>query len=1126
MATSPRPRTPRYNDALDIRLPPPLPLQKTEVVEKTPICGLQRCQNRVEQHCPDCNSSFCAICMPKRHETLERRAKEDDLDWTPHTRVMPHAEYSAVMKSVKGAIDYQATEAEKQKAMKEDLFVTFDNESILRPGPSFHRLHSDITQHLHIISVIGSSGVGKSSVIKGLVRPGATSFPIPAPPRSGSFTRDLLAYEGIDHSVIIDSEGSKGYEEPILGANQGNGKLLAVDPSKKVDCVSIAYPRLLYTFSTVFCYVSNQQKAAYEHVQELLSYASFASSSIVNPQKYRVLLIVFNKIPLNECIFDIEEATNDWKDKAGDYHSELLSIYSEIRVVYIPTVNDSEGYSDGAQHFHTQRERCYDEIKRFLKNARMSPSPLSMVGRKEQFRLISAAIKRLSENPKEGIDLSELFWSQHREVPPSLCAQVLHYFHSVMRQKLAEDPDIVAAWRFARETVHQRLVDIAYTQYYYHKSETPGVNAAIISEPLSRALRMISMEIRQLAPCSSSYDFSVESKGKVGLVYCQERSSHHIHKSAQQWTEEVPVFLKFKRSVVVPCSWKGNFDPPADKVALEENLKNRLMHLQTSPSDLTTDVHGSVRAFKPYPAMLKASFKELREIHKRYLPPPPLEFCIACFQNSPSFLRNCGHNFCDRCLKLIPDECLVCGDAQRSNPCFVPPLAGTRILSLDGGGIRGIVSVTIMKKLQELCYNMPITKLFDLVSGTSTGGIIALALVCNSRTVSEIRDVYMKLSAAVFEKKSKNPIRLLYGSYYSATTIETELKKEFGEIETAFGSSPHLVVPVSKVSAKKFKLQLFTSYLPTTTKFVLEAEPTEGEQQQDDSKRLFHFKIWEIARATSAAPTYFPPFQTDTGDSYQDGGLLANCPAAVALNEAAILWPKAPVDYLAGVGTGYFDNSSQDTQDGILHFLIRSVTTLTDAGQSWKTALHHKRAPSDFMVRLNPKLSFECELDDHSKMNALEKETDSYFDKSGKDWPLLQKLADKAIASLFFITEIDFETKNDKTLQIKGIITSRTELPIELLAHSLENAFLPSVVDPTVKLTWKTLLQSPPGDRIPRIEFHLPLPLMCSQFSITCKLKSKSGGHADHTISGAPFELESISGKMKIRNRLTHAHPK
>jgi patatin-like phospholipase/acyl hydrolase len=171
-----------------------------------------------------------------------------------------------------------------------------------------------------------------------------------------------------------------------------------------------------------------------------------------------------------------------------------------------------------------------------------------------------------------------------------------------------------------------------------------------------------------------------------------------------------------------------------------------------------------------------------------------------------------------------------------------------RILSVDGGGIKGILPASILAECEfRFCNGSSAGRYFDMIAGTSTGGIIALGLGIDL-TASEIRQLYIDHGAEIFPAKefSKNRhlaslqrgwdiIRAVRRYRYEREPLERELNRTFGE--RIFGEScRRLVVPS------------FDGY----TEVNLFKTP-----HHQDYKIDWRERIVDIALATSAAPTFF-----------------------------------------------------------------------------------------------------------------------------------------------------------------------------------------------------------------------------------------------------------------------------
>jgi hypothetical protein len=211
-----------------------------------------------------------------------------------------------------------------------------------------------------------------------------------------------------------------------------------------------------------------------------------------------------------------------------------------------------------------------------------------------------------------------------------------------------------------------------------------------------------------------------------------------------------------------------------------------------------------------------------------------------------------------------------------------------RILSIDGGGIRGLLPATLLATLAEK-GRLPS---FDLIAGTSTGGIIACGMAIGLRAV-ELVELYVDQGAEVF---ARNPVGGLFEAKYSAESLEIKLNLTFGAKRLSDIQVPELLVPAYCVRLPG----------PTDTD---DDGISEGAStwffrswcaRQDPSQ---DWPLWQVGRATSAAPTYFPAAKIDRSYLMVDGGVFANNPSMCALAAATTLWPREPYKILS-LGTG------------------------------------------------------------------------------------------------------------------------------------------------------------------------------------------------------------------------------
>ena len=310
---------------------------------------------------------------------------------------------------------------------------------------------------------------------------------------------------------------------------------------------------------------------------------------------------------------------------------------------------------------------------------------------------------------------------------------------------------------------------------------------------------------------------------------------------------------------------------------------------------------------------------------------------------------------------------------------------GIRVLSLDGGGTRGIMTIEMLKEITDRC-DQPVHELFDLIIGTSTGAILAVLLGVQKYSLAKCEALYEKLSREIFTaRKIKGTARLLVNqSYYDTAGLENILKEEFGDtgevremIDYAAFPGPKVAVVSTLMNYEQVKSFVFRTYhLP---------------REKDDKsfyKGTSKYQFWQAIRASTAAPGYFEEIQLDHR-IHQDGGFLNNNPTAVAIHEAKILWPTTPFQAVVSLGTGTYHGSHGRYKRTIptvgftsrrekLKKLVYSATDVEVTHEILKDLL-----PATHYVRLNPNMSKNLPLDvsGPADLEMLRKDTRNYVDK-------------------------------------------------------------------------------------------------------------------------------------------------
>jgi patatin-like phospholipase/acyl hydrolase len=205
-----------------------------------------------------------------------------------------------------------------------------------------------------------------------------------------------------------------------------------------------------------------------------------------------------------------------------------------------------------------------------------------------------------------------------------------------------------------------------------------------------------------------------------------------------------------------------------------------------------------------------------------------------------------------------------------------------RVLAIDGGGIRGIIPALVLTEVERRSGRR-IFELFDLIAGTSTGGILACALCAPDPLPAEqLVAIYEEEGPAIFDRSVWQRVRSAEGlldEKYDAGALDRALERFLSDKRLA-DTRPDLLIPAYNMGEPG-------PYFFKSRK-----------AREDDED----FALSIVARATSAAPTYFEPLPV-AGHALVDGGVFAANPAMCALAEVLRAGPLDDVRLLS-LGTG------------------------------------------------------------------------------------------------------------------------------------------------------------------------------------------------------------------------------
>jgi uncharacterized protein len=242
-----------------------------------------------------------------------------------------------------------------------------------------------------------------------------------------------------------------------------------------------------------------------------------------------------------------------------------------------------------------------------------------------------------------------------------------------------------------------------------------------------------------------------------------------------------------------------------------------------------------------------------------------------------------------------------------------------RILSLDGGGIRGILTTVLLERLHTA--HPGFLDQIDLFAGTSTGGLLALGLAYGLFP-DEAREIYEDWGARVFQRSWLDRLRSLgslIGARYSLNGLKTALEFYFGDLTLGDLNKRVLVssfdldnIPTDPYTHRSWKAKFFNNF------------PGPGSDSGES--------VVDVGLRTSAAPTYFPIYQ-----GYIDGGVVVNNPAMSGLAQAlhaSTGGQELPNVVLLSLGTGINPRfiESQDGNWGLLQWAPHLVDLMLEGG--------------------------------------------------------------------------------------------------------------------------------------------------------------------------------------------------
>ncbi len=256
-----------------------------------------------------------------------------------------------------------------------------------------------------------------------------------------------------------------------------------------------------------------------------------------------------------------------------------------------------------------------------------------------------------------------------------------------------------------------------------------------------------------------------------------------------------------------------------------------------------------------------------------------------------------------------------------------------KLLALDGGGIRGVMTLEVLAKIEsELQKKLGrgddflLADYFDYVAGTSTGAIIATCLSMRMR-VDEIRKFYIDSGPAMFDKAGLlRRFRNKFDDQKLKAKLQEIIKQKTGEEQATLGSD-----------ALRTYLMLVLRNATTDSPWPISNNPDAKYNQRTHPYCNLVLPLWQLVRASTAAPTYFPPEVVTLGAGLEfifvDGGVtMYNNPAfqlflMATVGQYNLGWPAGEDKMLlVSIGTGIAANANEDLQPGEMNIIYNAAS--------------------------------------------------------------------------------------------------------------------------------------------------------------------------------------------------------
>jgi len=870
-----------------------------------------------------------------------------------------------------------------------------------------HIKQADTTRSAVKVSFVGDTGVGKSLTISQLltfedrIRYGRGPL-VASSSQSEATTGNVCLYYTLSRDqkhrfILLDFEGVYG-SSPLRLKNVWAQAMQSVDSNEqpknaivqfqkeRENVVKAIFPQLAYLISNVVVLVDRQLPYHTSYLDKLEKFAE-ASTRNPGPGEKPFLIIIQNFADPdqqgNKDAYDIEESTAEFLHCIQEYSKaqSLLQHYRQVCFLRLPSWSSHPILYDKQIYLLHNKILSYAEILR-------RESCFSRVFWSDRFWF--TYVKSLCTEFKS--TLQEL---NVPKVLTNVIAQRASPLQRILNFWLAIWTPPIVGSKSQKRTVEDwwySCFEIALERYaglLFEELQPQLQSINDLEKPMNKIFVVTSVkqfcdEIWDYSPCLQQLP-----KGRVcGITKIMHTTGHYGQDGGEHNTPQIPT----DRNITVQNHIKILFS--MNSVAKVEHQLDLLFR-----------------------GLQRKSPNERQQDTRRWIP-----FCMSClnkFTKEQSYrLMACSHVICEVCAVRKDMFCPFHGQrvAFADVGSRIPGHAQVRILSIDGGDVRGIIPIRILARIEEWT-GYKIHQLFDLIVGSGIGAVVGLAAGIKRDFMNSYTQFFLECPQKIFKLDFWKKLGIWINSKYDDKPVINALQELFENTLTmsrcALPNNCLVAVAAHRKTSESMSPVFITNYVHG-----------EGlaESKEYAGPRLIHnCYVWEAAKVALSIPAYFKPW-TIGENEYFDGSLVANNPSVYALQEATSLW-KRRIDTMVSIGTGFTAETSPKKGDGQIAWHQKTVNVVTETVTTVTQASLICRQNNVTFFRVSPNLQETIITDMTTKddLMKLAKETEEYLEINAKE---IKSLCRQLVASLLYVAEINFPMHN-ATEPINILIKSR-----------------------------------------------------------------------------------------------------